>query len=102
MSYEFFFIAIQDEVWRFNRAIVAGARPTLYRYGKTYQIEYVFYESGKLWAECFALWWMGPSLKDYMALMQEETHICHYDEWKVLLQYSGVARHDFLAKEKLV
>lgn len=100
MSYEYFFVAIQNEIWRFNHRIAAGAKPTVYRYGKTYEIYFASYESGRIWLECYELLWCGPSVRDYAPFLTDETLICEYDEWSVLMRLLGLARHDFLAKRE--
>jgi hypothetical protein len=90
------YAALLDEVQRFNHAIHLGLRPSIYRAGVTFIIEYAELESDRLWFYCIKLEWNGVEKHLYTPHVQEYTWYCYgQSEWAVLLWQSGLRRNSY-------
>lgn len=97
------YLAYMDEVWRFNTQCKRGAKPTVYRLGKTYQIYWVELEADTLWFLCFELIWDAIQVHSYLPSIVDTTLSCvSAGEWMHLLLQTGITRHPFFEGQRIV
>lgn len=102
-EYYFFFVALQDEIYRLNQAIHRGIRPILYRQQGGYLVYGVTWESDYLWYETLKLMVWEPNIHTrwlYHASTTIQGQVG--PEWELILRESLIERNPYFTERAKV